>query len=264
MAPVYGERWRIPLLVALAAAAVVAAAVLPPVAQDPAYHRMADERRLWGVPNALNVLSNAAFVAIGAAGLAVLGRRCPDRGPRFVDARERGAYVILFGALVLLGLGSAYYHLAPDNHRLLWDRLPLASALMALFDAAIAERVGAGAGLALLLPLQALGLGSVLWWYAGELRDQGDLRLYGLVQFFPLFAIPLLALLFPARYTRSGDWLVLVGLYLVAKLFEVLDGPILGAGGLVSGHTLKHLMAAAGGYWILRMLMLRRPGSRSA
>jgi hypothetical protein len=252
------ERWRAGLLLGVVGAAAAAAALLRPIPQDPAYHRLADGRRLLGLPNALNVVSSLAFVAVGVAGLRVLGRRSPE-GALFADARERRPFVLFFGGLALTGLGSAYYHLAPDNARLVWDRLPLAVTVMALLDAVIVERVSRRGGLSLLLPLQALGIGSVLWWYAGEVRQQGDLRLYGLVQFVPMLAVPLMVLLFPGRYTRGGDWLVLVGLYGVARVCEWLDRPIFDAGGLISGHTLKHLVAALAGYWALRMLLRRRP-----
>jgi hypothetical protein len=100
---------------------------------------------------------------------------------------------------------------------------------------------------------------SVFWWYAGERRGEGDLRLYGLVQFYPLLAIPLLVLLFRSRYTRSGDLLAAGACYGLGKLCEILDTRIFALGGVVSGHTLKHIAAALSGYWIWRMLITRQP-----
>ncbi|HXJ78907.1 MAG TPA: alkaline phytoceramidase [Candidatus Methylomirabilis sp.] len=252
-------RARLGLLWALLGAAVLAAAVVPPVPQDLRYHRMADDRTLWGIPNALNVLSSAPFILVGALGLWSLRPRRPHGRPQFVEACERWPYGVFFAGLGLTGVGSTYYHLAPSNERLVWDRLPLAVTLMGLFAAAIAERVGVKAGLFLLGPLVAIGIASVLLWAAGEQRGHGDLRLYALVQFYPLLAIPLLALLFPSRYTRSWDLLTVVALYGLAKLFELLDAPILSLGGVVSGHTLKHLTAALSGYWVWRMLVKRQP-----
>jgi hypothetical protein len=70
----------------------------------------------------------------------------------------------------------------------------------------------------------------------------------------------LIVVLFPARYTRGGDLFGAVIFYALAKVTEDRDGQIYAAtGGLVSGHTLKHLLAALGVLWILRMLWLRRP-----
>ncbi len=252
-----GQRARIGAIVGLAVAAVVIAALLPPIPQDQAYHRLADGRRLLGVPNALNVLSNLAFVMAGLLGLARLG---PERSAHaFLDARERWPYAVFFAGMVLTGFGSAYYHLRPDDFRLVWDRLPLAVMVMGLFSAVIAERIGVRVGLVLLGPLTLLALGSVLYWHAGAARGGGDLRPDGLVQFFPMLAVPLMIGLFPPRYTRGNDLGLVVGVYAVAKLFEALDAPVLAAGHVVSGHTIKHLLAALAGYGVVRMLDRRRP-----
>jgi hypothetical protein len=250
---------RLGLLWALLGAVVLAAALAPPLPQDPAYHRMADERAMWGIPNALNVVSNSPFVLVGALGLWSLQPRRATGGAQFVEARERWPYGVFFAGLGLTGLGSAYYHLATGNERLVWDRLPLAITLMGLLAVTIVERIDVKAGLVLLGPLLAIGIASVLLWYAGERRGQGDLRLYALVQFYPMLAIPLIALLFPSRYTRSGDLVTVVALYAVAKLFELLDARIFSLGGVVSGHTLKHVAAALSGYWVWRMLVKRQP-----
>lgn len=51
---------------------------------------------------------------------------------------------------------------------------------------------------------------------------------------------------------------IVAGLYVLAKALEALDRPIFELGHIVSGHTLKHLAAAGAGYWILRMLLMRR------
>jgi hypothetical protein len=252
------RRMRVGLVIGLAALAVLMAAALPPIPQDPAYHRMADTRTLLGIPHALNVVSNVAFVVVGITGLRAVGRGGPS-ADGFLEERERWPWMVFFAGLVLTGLGSVYYHLDPGNGRLVWDRLPLAITLMALFAGIIAERIGVTVGLALLGPLVALGIASVLVWHATELAGRGDLRLYGIVQFYPMLAIPLLLVLFPPRYSGARDLVVMVALYGVAKIFEVLDGHILAAGGLVSGHTLKHLTAALSGYWIVRMLATRQP-----
>jgi hypothetical protein len=68
----------------------------------------------------------------------------------------------------------------------------------------------------------------------------------------------LIALLIPSSYTRGADLAIVAGFYVLAKVLEILDRPIFELGHLVSGHTLKHLAAAAAGYWILRMLLKRQ------
>jgi len=162
----------------------------------------------------------------------------------------------MFAGLVLTAIGSAYYHLAPGNARLVWDRLPIMIVFMALLAAVIAERVGIVAGLWLFPVLQAAGIGSVLLWRAGELQGHGDLRFYAAVQVYSILILPLI-LLVPARYTRGSDFAVVVGFYVLAKILEESDRQVFAVGHMVSGHTLKHLAAAAAGYWILRMLQKR-------
>jgi hypothetical protein len=168
--------------------------------------------------------------------------------------------MIFFLGIASTSAGSSWYHLAPDNARLVWDRLPMTIAFMALFAAMISERIDLRAGLRWLVPLLLVGLASVLYWHWTEQSGAGDLRPYAAVQFFPLLAIPLLLLLFPARYTRTGDIWVALAWYALAKLFEELDGPIYDLSArIVSGHTLKHLAAAASAWTFLRMLRRRGP-----
>jgi hypothetical protein len=127
---------------------------------------------------------------------------------------------------------------------------------MALLSAVIAERVSVRAGLALFPLLEFAGIASVLVWRAGELHGHGDLRFYAAVQVYAILVL-LLLLLFPAKYTRGSDFAVVVGFYVLAKILEESDRQVFALGHLVSGHTLKHLAAAAAGYWILRMLQKR-------
>ena len=250
-----GRGGRMAVLLGVLAAALVIAWSVPPVAQDPTYHRFADTRPFLGVPNGLNVLSNLAFLIAGAAGLGlVLGGR---GRMTVVDDRERWPWAVFFAGVGLTAFGSAWYHLDPGNVRLVWDRLPMTVAFMGLFAAMIGERIGPRVGLALLGPLLVAGAGSVLWWHVGEQQGRGDLRAYGLVQFFPMLAIPLLAWLFPARYTHGGYWGLAVLLYAASKGLELADAPVLARSGLVSGHALKHLAAAAAGFVFCRMLAIR-------
>src|SRR5205807_2201967 len=122
----------------------------------------------------------------------------------------------------------------------------------------IGERIDRRAGI-LLLPLVAAGAGSVLYWHWTEGQGRGDLRPYVLTQFYPLLAIPLMLLLFPAPYTRSGELFAALGWYVVAKACEELDGPIFALGHALSGPTLKYLAAGAGAWQVLHMLGHRRP-----
>jgi hypothetical protein len=232
-----------PLLIFLAVmlASLAALPLLPAVPQSQAYHDFADQRTLLGIPNFWNVVSNLPFIVIGALGL----------------RRHHGdaATVVLFGGIFLTGFGSAYYHWAPSDDTLFWDRLPMALGFSAILAGVVAERIDARAGALLLWPLLALGVASLIWW-----RVTGDLRLYGWVQFFPCLALPGLLLLLPAKYTGAYHWIIAALLYVAAKILEYTDRAVNDAvGGILSGHTLKHLFAAAACYAILRYFDTRKP-----
>jgi len=125
---------------------------------------------------------------------------------------------------------------------------------MAILALAIEERLDAKAGAVLLWPLIGIGVFSLLLW-----RWTGDLRLYGWVQFFPCFALPLLFVLFPPKYSGTSYWLVAAALYALAKLFEFYDSAIYSVGSILSGHTLKHVAAAAACFAILTYFQKRQP-----
>lgn len=254
------RRW---LLLGIGVAMVAAMFALPRIPQDPGYHQFADTRSWLGVPNFFDVVSNLPFLVVGLAGLRFVARaRTGGGSDAFLTPGERLPYRVLFFGVALTGIGSAYYHWLPDNATLFWDRLPMTVAFMALLSSVIAERVNLRLGKYLLGPLVTLGVLSTLYWHFGEQRGVGDLRPYALVQFGSLVAIPLMALLFPPRYSGTADLFAAIGWYALAKLFEHFDHEIFALLG-VSGHTLKHLASAVGAWWILRMLERRRPLPKS-
>jgi len=132
------------LLLAVAIVIAIVAVLLPPIPQPLAYHNFADQRGWLGIPNFGDVVSNLLFALGGAWGLVFLLRRSEQQ--RFVDPRERWAYLVVFLGLLLTAIGSSFYHLAPDNARLVWDRLPMTLAFMGLVSAMISERVGVHIG----------------------------------------------------------------------------------------------------------------------
>lgn len=243
--------------VAFTVAVVLAAFLVPRIPQPPSYHDFADQRALLGIPHFGDVASNLLFAVSGAWGLIALFQKS-DRG-LFIDARERWAYVFVFLGLLATAIGSSYYHLAPDNARLVWDRLPMTLAFMGLVAAMISERISVPTGLYLLPVLLLVGVGSVILWWHSETRGAGDLRFYAAVQVYAVLVLPVLLLL-PPRHTRSRDFAVVFGFYILAKLFEMADRTIFSFDRhTVSGHTLKHLAAGAAGFWILSMLQRRQP-----
>jgi len=245
------------ILAGFTLAIFVAAVVFPRTPQPLSYHDFADKRGWLGVSNFGDVSSNLLFAVAGVWGLVFLGSQTGVNC--FLDKRERWPYLAVFLGLFLTAFGSAYYHLAPDNARLVWDRLPMTIAFMGLVAAMIAERISVTAGVYLLPFLLGIGAASVAWWWHTERMGTGDLRFYAAVQVYAVLVLPVL-LLVPARYTRSRDFLVVFGFYVLAKIFETFDRQIFAlTAHTVSGHTLKHLAAGIAGLWILRMLRKRQP-----
>jgi hypothetical protein len=221
---------------------------IPPILQDQSYHRFADGRSWRGIPNFGDVASNLPFVIVGALGLLGLGRF------RFRHPVDRVMWGVFFTAQLLTGLGSAWYHAAPDDARLVWDRLPLTVVIMSLVAIVASERVSPRFGWMIFGPLLMFGLFSIQIWHMS-----GDLRLYAVVQFGAILCLPPMLVFFPPAYTGGAGYAAALGFYALAKVGETFDAAIFHAAGhAVSGHTLKHLLAGAAGASILAMVYRRR------
>lgn len=254
------RRTRLWMVAAVTVAMAVAVFTRPPIPQAQSYNDFADQRTLLDVPNLLDTVSNVPFLLVGIPGLFFVWRQRVDGSGAFRERSEKWPYTLFFLGAALTCFGSGYYHLAPSDDRLMWDRLPMTLVFMSFFAATIAERINVKAGVWLLLPLVTVGIGSVLYWHFSELRTTGgDLRWYVEVQYYPMLAIPLIAFLFPSRYTRSAYVFGVLALYALSKAFELLDVSTFALGHIVSGHTLKHLMAAMALYYILWTLQKRDP-----
>lgn len=215
---------------------------MPSIAQDLAYHDFADKRSWLGIPNFGDVVGNAPFAIVGIWGLVVLARIKSS----FADLAAYRLWQVFFFGVFLVAFGSGYYHWAPDNHTLVWDRIPMTIAFMSLFSLIVMRHVNRKAGVLLFLPLLVTGIGSVFYWDYTEAMGAGDLRLYALVQFLPIILIPLILWLFPARENGMRYLLQTLGFYMLAKVLEHFDGAFFNiAGDAISGHTLKHIAAAA-------------------
>lgn len=249
---------RVWILLGAILVAVFIVYLLPAIPQSEAYHDFADSRAFFGIPNFLNVASNALFLLVGVPGM-WFALRAGARPSTFLNTLERWPYFAFFVGVTLTAIGSAWYHLHPNDHTLVWDRIPMTISFLSLVAALVAERIDVAAGVRLLLPLIAAGIGSVIYWEFTQSRGHGDLRPYVIAQFGALLVLLLLIALFPARYTRTLDFAVALAWYGLAKIFELADRIVFSAGGVVSGHTIKHVLAALSAYWILRMLRLRAP-----
>ena len=225
-----------------------------PLPQDNEYHSFSDTKEILSVPNTIIVVSNLPFLIVGLLGLYELSKK----NNLTIINQNKLAYYIFFAGTALIGLGSGYYHLWPDNHTLVWDRLPMTIAFMALFSIVIAEFISVEYGNKLLIPLLLFGLFSVLYWYIGELNGKGDLRLYAVVQFFPMLAIPIIITFFTSKFTLVSAYWWLLAAYLLAKVFEQFDTQIHEILIVVGGHSIKHLSAAVGVYVLMVSFRRRR------
>jgi hypothetical protein len=233
------------ILIGLALCAIVGVFLLPPIAQDPLFHKFADNRTILTIPNFYNVISNLPFLILGIAGLYAFFKNNKLSTTSF-------AILTLFIGVIGIGAGSAYYHLNPNNTTLVWDRIPMTITFMSFFAIIIGNYVNERWNFILLLPMLIIGVVSVLTWYYGELNGHGDLRLYILVQFFPMLAIPLIIFMYPTPRIMRIEIITTIILYVIAKFFENKDVVIFNAGEILSGHTIKHLFAAAAVFYILQ------------
>lgn len=242
---------RLKVMSAIIAVAIIAMVSIDPIAQNPAYHNFADQRRIFSIANFYNVLSNLPFVIIGVMGIRLVALRKTSSGL----AELQPMYLTFFIGVLLTGFGSGYYHYQPDNQTLVWDRLPMTIAFMALFSAIIGEYISTRLAWKLFAPLLILGITSVIYWYVTELNGHGDLRAYALVQFLPVLLIPMILWLFDSKLNKDKYIWGLIGAYTISKLMESFDIQIYKVFGLLSGHSLKHLAAAFGTlifYWALQ------------
>lgn len=247
------------LLAGISVLVIIAAMILPPTAQPAEYHRFADQRSFFGIPNFNDVISNLAFLLSGSAGLVFLWQvhRSPTQ-TTFQDRKESWPYCVLFVSITSVAFGSIHHHWTPDIEHLLWDRLPIVIAIAALLSATIADRISLTVGLWLLPLLVVLAVLSVLYWYWTEQQGAGNLNFYIVMQFYSILLIVWISFCFPSRYTHGNGVFQAIAWYAVAKVAEMLDERIFTwTDGWTSGHTLKHLIAAFAAYWIVQVLRKR-------
>lgn len=234
-----------------------------PIPQPSAYHHFADTRSFFGIPNFANVISNAGYALVGIWGVCALMQK--DMRAWIGDEPVRWAFVLFFASIAAVSLGSGYYHFTPSNGSLFWDRLPMTIGFMTLFSLVVGDRVHAKLGKLLVWVLVSAGILSLVYWAWTQALGRGDLRFYALVQFYPIFAIPLIcALTKEYRFTPMKYILWLFVWYAGAKVLELFDTEIFNLfGGIVSGHSIKHLFSAIAVLVVLRMLRFMQTQDRS-
>lgn len=218
----------------------------PPLAQAPHFHDFADQRSWFGIPCALDVLSNLPFALFGAWGLHLLGRVPATVLP----AAQRQLAALFFAGLLLTALCSSWYHGAPDNAGLMVDRLGMTVAFAGLLGLGVASHVSTRAGRAFAAAVLVLGPASVWAWSVS-----GNLLPWALLQGGGLVLLLVLAVVRPLAGAPAVRWGLVVAIYAVAKALEQYDAAVFGfTGQLVSGHSLKHLVAAFAAWPVISAL----------
>ena len=216
---------------------VIGLLTMKPIVQDLSYHSFADKRSILGIQNFWNVISNLPFLLVGLLGFVNL-------------LKKKGGNLqlkVFYIGVALVAFGSGYYHYAPNNETLVWDRLPMTIAFMGLFSFVISDYLNEKIGKTLLVPLLVFGLISIVYW---EIYD--DLRLYVFVQFYPILMIPIVLIFFKKEHHKNNAFWLLLICYIVAKLVEYYDEESYKMFDFISGHSLKHLSASLGVYLFYR------------
>lgn len=231
--------WRHTLLLAVTLGVFVAVLLVEPTPQDLGYHNFGDQRTLLGIPNFFNVMTNLPFLIVGLYGWRVISRH-----PEITGAVTTTPWRVFFAGIMLTSVGSGYFHWQPGNTSLVWDRIPMTIAFMSLVSIVISEYFSADIGRKLLVPLLLAGIASVAYWAWTESLGEGDLRPYAVVQFLPILLIPIVISLYATRSDLGIYLWWMIGFYALAKVFEQFDFPLYEYSGVMSGHSVKHLIAS--------------------
>ncbi|KAK6912814.1 hypothetical protein RJ641_022415 [Dillenia turbinata] len=197
----------------------------PKVSHRPKFHLYADMRNFLGVPNTLNVNTNFPFLIVGVLGFVL----CLHGNLLLISLKgEIWGWALFYTGIASVAFGSAYYHLRPDDDRLVWDTLPMMITYSSLFSCVLVERVGTRTGLTCLIGLLLLAILSVAYE-----RTFDDLRLCMVFQLIPSVVIPCMCAALTDR-----------------KLYKLTRYSI-------SGHSLEHLISAMFPVLLTLMLLFR-------
>lgn len=234
------------ILLVIMTAGISATCFMDPFPQVQTYHLFADQRSAFNLSRFMDVVSNVGFLLAGILGLLQIKRTRSLPTP----LQHWLQYYSL--SLIFVAAGSAWYHHAPSNHSLIWDRLPMTVSFSFFFALITATHLSLAFAKKILPMLLLIGIGVTTYWYLTELRGEGDLRFYAAFQFLGLGLACLIMTMFPARLLNKTPLVMTVLLYLLAKGFESADTLLFEFTQTISGHTLKHLISALGAYCVIQ------------
>ena len=241
------EQKKLIILISLFAVSLVAVMLFGKIEQPQSYHNFADNRNFFGIPNFFDTVSNLLFFFVGMSGAWFVYKN--------VRKEARFSWLTLFTGVTLVSFGSGYYHWNPNDSTLVWDRLPLNMGFMGLFSAVLTEFINPKLEKYILVPAVILGVLSVIYWHYAD-----DLRFYIWLQAVTFLAITAVIFMYKRRFTLRRYLLYAFGFYILSKFAEFSDRTIYSAtNNLLSGHTLKHALAALAVFYIYLMLKRREP-----
>lgn len=248
-------------LLAVVLALLVLAIIGPFVAQSAHHHDFADQRVWGGVPFAMDVLSNLPFALWGALGLGcVLSFFNPGSGKALAKPAQAqlGLSALFFVGLLVTTAASSWYHWMPNDSGLAFDRLGMTLAFAGLLGLAAAGRISTRGGLMLAGTVLLLGPLSVWVWAA-----TGNVLPWAMLQFGGMAMVVWFAFVQPLPGALAVRWGAVITIYGLAKLLELADHQIYDlTSHLVSGHSLKHVVASFAAWPVLAALRVWVPGRR--
>ena len=237
--------WQDSLIASLVVISFVSLFFVEPISQDLAYHNFADKRTMLSISNFFDVASNLPFLFVGILGLICIYQNW--------GVSSTWSWLILFLAVFLVAFGSSYYHLSPENETLTWDRLPMAIGFMALFVIVLTDYVNNKLEKWLLIPMCLVGIASVAYWHISD-----DLRIYAWVQFVSMALLLIIISVYKPSHLQTKYLIYAFVFYTLSKLAEHFDKQIYELmGQIVSGHTIKHLLAAITTFFFYILLKRR-------
>lgn len=214
-----------------------------PSSDKDSYFLFADNLTRFGINNCSDVLSNLGFLVASIYGLFIL-----KSSNKIPISYKTPLITIIVGAF-LTCFGSAYFHNNPNSDTLFWDRMPMTIGFSGVVILMLMDRLHYHK---LVIPLSIVlvmtGLLTVFGWHTKIFT----LRPYLIVQYGCLIFTFLTLLLTKPSYIKTGTMLFALSFYVLAKLTEKYDILIFNiTSNAISGHTIKHLLAAVAIFLIL-------------
>lgn len=225
-----------------------------PHADKPSYFLFADNVTCLGILNCFDVLSNLAFLLVSFYGFYIL--KVNNSLP---FSYQTSLTIITTGAF-LTSFGSMYFHLSPNTETLFWDRMPMTIGFSGVVITMLVDRLGIQRYfLAIAISIVIMSLSTVVGWHL----QWFSLRPYLIVQYGCLIFTFLTLLLTKSQWIQSSKIFFALSFYVLAKIVEAFDRAIFEfTNEFVSGHTLKHLLAAVAIAFILHQF--RKSFSKSS